>query len=111
MSWTMLQLLANEKELNSIVEKALQEEPKTKDCLGSTTIIRGFLERNAKELGLPQYGADDATVLLYDAVFADVTKEKDGMEFDKEELAKLLKDILEKFAEQLEFTPVYQDFA
>ncbi|XP_057439495.1 uncharacterized protein LOC130731280 [Lotus japonicus] len=105
------QLLANEPELNSIVERALQEKPEPADGLGSTeTIIRGFLEKNAKELGLPLSEADSAVALLYDTVFADVVKEKDGEGLDKEELAKLMKDVLEKFAEQLEFNPVYQDF-
>jgi len=111
MLWTMLQLLANEKELNSFVEKALQEKAIAKDGLGSTEIIRSFLERNAKELGLPLSEAGDAAALFYDSVFADVAKEKDGVELDKEELAKLLKDILEKMAEQLELSPVYQEFA
>lgn len=106
-----MQLLANEPELNSIVERALQEKPEPTDGLGSTeTIIRSFLEKNAKELGLPLSEADSAVALLYDTVFADVVKEKDGEGLDKEELAKLMKDVLEKFAEQLEFNPVYQDF-
>ncbi|KAG4914014.1 hypothetical protein AAZX31_19G229800 [Glycine max] len=106
------QLLANEQELNTIVEKALLEKPEAKDGLvGNTEIIRSFLERNAKELGLPPAQADNAVVLLYDAVFAEITKEKDGAELDKEELAKLVKNILEKFAEQLEVNPVYQDLA
>ncbi|KAK7397305.1 hypothetical protein VNO78_18473 [Psophocarpus tetragonolobus] len=104
-------LLANELELNSIVEKVLREKPEAKDGLGSTEIIRNFLERNAKELGLPQAQADEGVVLLYDAVFADVIKEKDGAESDKEKLAKLVKNILEKFAEQLEVNPVFQDLA
>lgn len=107
----LLQLLANEEEFNSIVEKALWEKPDAKDGLGSTEIIRSFLERNAKDLGLPLPQADEAVVLLYDAVFADTAKEKDGAELDKEVLAKLLKDILQKFAEQLEVNPVYQDLA
>ncbi|KAK7285126.1 hypothetical protein RJT34_19886 [Clitoria ternatea] len=102
------QLVANEQELNSIVEKASQEKSNA-NGLGSTEIIRRFLEKNAKELGLPVAEADEAAVLLYDSVFADLAKEKDGMELDKEELAKLLKDILEKFAEQLESSPVYQE--
>ena len=101
----MLQLLANEQELNTVVKKALQEKREAKDGLGSTEIIRSFLERNAKELGLPLAQADEAVVLLYDAVFAD------GPELDKEELAKLVKNILEKFADQLEVSPVYQDLA
>ncbi|TKY61390.1 E3 ubiquitin protein ligase DRIP2 [Spatholobus suberectus] len=105
------QILANEQEFNSIVEKALREKPEAKEGLGSTEIIRSFLQRNAKELGLPPAPADETVVLLYDAVFADVAKEKDGAELDKEELAKLVKDILEKFAEQLEVNPVYQDSA
>ncbi|RDX85452.1 hypothetical protein CR513_33358 [Mucuna pruriens] len=102
------QLLADEQELNRTVEKALGEKTEAK---GSTEIIRSFLERNAKELGLPVAQADEATVLLYDAVFADIAKEKDGAELDKEELKKLVKDILQKFAEQLEVNPVYQDLA
>lgn len=103
--------MANEKELNNILDKALQEKPNAKDGIGSTKIIRSFLEKNAKELGLPLSKADDAAGLLYDAVFADVAKENDGVELDKEKLAKLMEDILEKFAEQLELNPVYQDFA
>lgn len=105
------QLLANEKELNSFLEKALQEKTNAKDGLGSTEIIRSFLERNAKELSLPLSEAGDAAALFYDSVFADVAKEKDGVELEKEELVKLLKDILEKMAEQLELSPVYQEFA
>ncbi|CAJ2631493.1 calcium ion binding protein [Trifolium pratense] len=105
------QLLANEKELNSFVEKATQEKPNAKGGLGSTEIIRSFLERNTKELGLPLSESSDAAVLFYDSVFADVAKEKDGVELEKEGLAKLLKDILEKMAEQLELNPVYQEFA
>lgn len=104
------QLLANEKELNSFIEKALQEKANAKDGLGNTEIIRSFLERNAKELGLPLSEAGDAAALFYDSVFADVAKDKDGVELDKE-LTKLLKDIFEKMAEQLELSPVYQEFA
>lgn len=111
MLWTMLQLLANEKELNRIVEKAFQEKSDAKDDLGSTEIIRSFLKRNTKELGLPLFEAGDAAVLLYDTVFADIAKEKDGVELDKEKLTKLMKDVLQKLAEQLELNPVYQDFA
>ncbi|XP_058738650.1 uncharacterized protein LOC131610663 [Vicia villosa] len=105
------QLLANEKELNSFVEKALQEKLNAKDGLGSTEIIRSFLEKNTKELGLPLSAGGDAADLFYEYVFADVAKEKGAVELEKEEPAKLLKDILEKMAEQLELNPVYQDFA
>ncbi|KAF7817837.1 calcium ion binding protein [Senna tora] len=102
------QLLANDMELNNIAEKVMQEK---QDGLGSREIIRSFLERNAKELGLPLSEADEAVVLLYDDVFADVPKEEYGAESDKDKLVELLKDILQKFAEQLESNPVFQDFA
>ncbi|KAL5061126.1 hypothetical protein RYX36_032730 [Vicia faba] len=105
------QLLANEKELNSFIEKASQEKLNAKDGLGSTEIIRSFLEKNTTELGLPLYDGGDAADLFYDCVFADVAKEKGAVELEKEEPAKLLKDVLEKMAEQLELNPVYQDFA
>lgn len=108
----MLQLLANEKELNTVVEKVLQERHEEKDGLGNTETIRNYLKRNGKELGLPPYEADEA-IVLYADVFADIEKEKEGLELDKDdELVKLLKDILEKLAEQLESNPVLcQDFA
>ncbi|CAJ1961070.1 unnamed protein product [Sphenostylis stenocarpa] len=105
------QLLANEQELNSTVGKVLREKLEAKDGLGSRDIIRSYLERNAKELGLPLVQADEAVALLYDAVFDDITKEKDESELDKEELVKLVKEILQKFAEQLEANPVFQDLS
>ncbi|KAK7332870.1 hypothetical protein VNO80_29626 [Phaseolus coccineus] len=106
------QLLANEQELNTIVEKVFREKVDARDGSSSTEIIRSYLEKNAKELGLPLLQAEVAAVLLYDGVFDDViTKEKDGEELDKEKLAKLVKDILQKFAEQLEANPVQQDLS
>ncbi|CAI8615151.1 unnamed protein product [Vicia faba] len=105
------QLLANEKELNSFIEKASQEKLNAKDGLGSTEIIRSFLEKNTTELGLPLYDGGDAADLFMIVFFADVAKEKGAVELEKEEPAKLLKDVLEKMAEQLELNPVYQDFA
>ncbi|QCD77642.1 uncharacterized protein LOC114188852 [Vigna unguiculata] len=106
------QLLANEQELNNVVEKVFGEKVDARDGLRSTEIIRSYLEKNAKELGLPLVQAEVAAVLLYDAVFDDiVTKEKDGTELDKEELGNLVKDILQKFAEQLEANPLQQDLS
>ncbi|XP_028790349.1 uncharacterized protein LOC114746288 [Neltuma alba] len=104
------QLLTNEKELSSIAEKLVQEKQNSKSGSGNKEILRSFLERNAKELGLPLSEADEAVVLLYDDIFADVGKEKHE-ESDKDELVRLLKEILQKFAERLESSPVFQDFA
>lgn len=94
------------------MEKVFREKVDARDGSSSTEIIRSYLEKNAKELGLPLLQAEVAAVLLYDGVFDDViTKEKDGDELDKEKLAKLVKDILQKFAEQLEANPVQQDLS
>lgn len=98
----------DEEELNHIVEKMLEEKHAGKDGLGNVELLRGFLERNWKGLGLPPSEANEAVVLLYDAVFADVKNNKSAVELEKkDELGKLLKEILHKFAEQLEANPVY----
>ncbi|MED6148796.1 hypothetical protein PIB30_056235 [Stylosanthes scabra] len=103
------QVLGNEKELNSIVEKALKEKAEAKEGLASIEIIRSFLERNAKELGLPRSEANEAVVLLYDDVFTEVAKGKGSAVLEKEELVKLVKDILERLAEQLQSNPIFQE--
>ncbi|XP_059438104.1 uncharacterized protein LOC132170959 [Corylus avellana] len=101
-------ILDDEEKLNHIVEKMLEEKHTGKDGLGNVELLRGFLERNWKGLGLPPSEANEAVVLLYDVVFADVKNNKSAVELEKkDELGKLLKEILHKFAEQLEANPVY----
>ena len=102
--------MANEKELSRVAEKLVQEKENSKSGSGNKEVLRSFLERNAKELSLPVSEADEAVVLLYDDIFADVGKEEHG-ESEKDELVRLLKETLQKFAEQLESNPVFQDFA
>lgn len=103
-----LQLLTDEKQLNDVAEKILQEKRSKKDYQNNTEIIRRFLEANGKELGLPPSEANEAVVLLYDAVFADVQSGKCAAE-SEEVFRELVKEILEKFAEQLEANPIYCD--
>ncbi|ONI04840.1 hypothetical protein PRUPE_6G342700 [Prunus persica] len=90
-------LLADEKQLNIIVEKILA------DGSGNTEKIRSFLEKTGTELGLPPSEANEAVALLYDAVFADLE------EAGEDKFGNLVKQILEKFAEQLEASPVFHD--
>ncbi|KAI4301917.1 hypothetical protein L6164_035153 [Bauhinia variegata] len=80
------QLLINEKELDDIAEKILLEKNLGEDGPGSIDTIRSFLERNAKDLGLPHSEADEAVTLLYDDVFGDVVKENSDIELHKDEL-------------------------
>ena len=82
----------------------------SKGCLRNCRNCKDLLETNAKELGLSLYEADEAVVLLYDDVFAAVVKEEYAVDLEKDKLVKLIKDVLEKFAQQLESSPVYQDF-
>ncbi|KAI8025033.1 hypothetical protein LOK49_LG02G01769 [Camellia lanceoleosa] len=103
-------LLASEEKLNAVIEKMLQQEKNSeKDAKKSTSIIRSFLEENEKELGLPSSEAGDSVVLLYDAVFTDVGNTKSAAGSKKDDFQLLVKEILEKFAEQLEANPVFED--
>lgn len=106
-----MQLLTNDKELNNIAGKIMEEKQDEKNGLVSKETIRSFLERNAKELGLPLSDGDETVTLLYDDVFADVARDEFGAKSDKDDLVKLMKHILQKFVEQLESSPVFQDFA
>ncbi|KAK9218642.1 hypothetical protein WN943_007279 [Citrus x changshan-huyou] len=102
-------LLADELQLNGVIEKMLKEKKNLEGDRMSTTIIRGFLEKNWKDIGLPPSEANEAVVLLYDAVFADTDNSKNVVETE-DEFREHVKDILEKFAEQLDANPVYHDF-
>jgi NDP-sugar pyrophosphorylase family protein len=101
-----LQVLADEKKLNDAIAKALQG--KHKNDQKSTEIIRDFLEKNGKELGLPPSEANEAVILLYDAVFTDIDSGRDAS-IEEDDFRKLVREILEKFAEQLQANPVYCD--
>ncbi|KAF5739537.1 Calcium-binding EF hand family protein [Tripterygium wilfordii] len=46
-------LLEDEKQMNDVMDKILQEKRGKKEHEGSAQIIRGFLEKHSKELGLP----------------------------------------------------------
>lgn len=94
-----MQLLADDKQLNNVVEKILQGK---KDGLGSAEVIRSFLEKNGLELGLPPSEGNEPVALLYDLVFADFEEGEDNF-------GNLVKKILEKLADQLETSPVFHD--
>uniref|UniRef100_A0A2P2NH29 Uncharacterized protein MANES_09G153500 n=1 Tax=Rhizophora mucronata TaxID=61149 RepID=A0A2P2NH29_RHIMU len=101
-------VLADEELLNNAVGRILGENCGRKNDQSILEIIRVFLEENGKELGLPPSQANEAVNLLYDAVFHDVAAGKYATE-EEHECGELLKEILVKFAEQLEANPVYCD--
>lgn len=107
-----LQLLADKKQFNDVIEKLWQWQGTYKEENGVTTLqkIRNYFEKEWKELGLPPpTETNEAVVLLYDEIFADIAKEKCCSITDKIQLEKLAKEILEIFVEQLEASPVYYD--
>ncbi|KAK2970766.1 hypothetical protein RJ640_012308 [Escallonia rubra] len=99
-------ILADEKQLTNVIEKILHDEEGGERNMGE---IRGFLEKNGKEFGLPPSKDDEAVVLLYDGMFSEVENRNNAAGLEKEESVVLMKEILEKFAEQLEASPVFHD--
>lgn len=102
-----MQILADEKQLSETVEKIMQEEkdgPSTKD------VIRHYLEKNGASLGLPPLKNDEVVILLYDAILGDIENEDiDAKISEKDQFLVFLKEILEKFAAQLEVNPTFHD--
>ncbi|KAG4111488.1 hypothetical protein ERO13_D13G107900v2 [Gossypium hirsutum] len=88
----------------------LRKETKSgKDGLQKTTeLIRSFFEKHGKDFGLPPSESNDAVILLYDAVFSEVENEESVVKADNE-FREYMKDVLKKFAEQLEDNPIYCD--
>lgn len=101
--------MANKKRLTAAIDKILQEKKSTENEQLSIDEIRGFLEKNGKEYGMPPIEVNEAVALLYDAVFTDIGKNKTAVKMD-DEFRNFVKNILQKFAEELEINPVYYDF-
>ncbi|CAA2989191.1 uncharacterized protein LOC111383710 [Olea europaea subsp. europaea] len=103
-------LLTDEKQLDGVLKKILLEKNDSKKEGKSTSIIRVFLEKSGKDLGLPPSKVDE-TAILFDEVFTEIESEKRDSEAEKDEFMVLLKEILEKFAEKLEANTVLYDAA
>ncbi|XWS64697.1 hypothetical protein CRYUN_Cryun05aG0025600 [Craigia yunnanensis] len=102
-------LLEDEKQFNDVIERVLQEKKSGKDERGKTELIRSFLEKHGKDLGLPPAESNEAVILLYDAVFSEVGSEKSTAAQVEDEFREYVKDILDMFAEQLEANPIFCD--
>ncbi|KAF3568307.1 hypothetical protein DY000_02011187 [Brassica cretica] len=97
-------ILADEKTLKCLVEKMV------KDNQGRADLIKNLMIENGKELGLPPLSSENESVaLLYETIQSQLTKrDKETSEASaEEEFMDALKDILGRFAELLESTPVY----
>lgn len=97
--------MADENQFNDVIERVLQEKKSGNNELAKAALIRSFLEEHGKDLGLPPAESNEAVLLLYDAVFSEVESEKSAEQVE-DEYREYMKDILEKFAEQLEANPI-----
>lgn len=92
-----------------MIKRMIKDQNVNEEKSGSIGKIRGFLEKYGLELGLPSAEANEAVVLLYDQVFSDTDKEQNGGKLGINEFGMVVKDILKKFAEQLEANPIFYD--
>lgn len=102
-----MQLLGDKQQLNNVIEQILLEKYRAKDGPGNTKLIRDFLEKHGKVLGLPPPEAHEA---IYNEVFLAVDDKKNNEELEKGEFGALVEDILEKFADELEANPVFDNW-
>ncbi|XP_010494112.1 PREDICTED: uncharacterized protein LOC104771305 [Camelina sativa] len=103
-------ILADEKTLKCLIEKTIVEVSNWKDSQGWPDLIKTFIIKNGKELGLPPLSSDNEPVaLLYTTIFAQLNnRDKQTADASTEDgFMDALKDILRKFADLLETTPVY----
>ncbi|PIA31599.1 hypothetical protein AQUCO_04900121v1 [Aquilegia coerulea] len=100
-------LLADEEELNNVIEQILVTDD-AKDEKVCTQAIRASFEKNGPMMGLPPLKPNDVMVLLYDQVFAAVDEKNSG-DIGRDKCVELVKSILEKFAEVLEANPILHD--
>ncbi|GAB2287423.1 hypothetical protein Dimus_021800 [Dionaea muscipula] len=99
-------LLGDGKQLDDVTEKIYQQMLEGHEAQSCKEIIRRYLEKNGEGIGLPYSEANEAVILLFDDVFASVDKNEISAELEKKEFGELVKEILGKFAEQLDACPV-----
>ncbi|KAK4406539.1 hypothetical protein Sango_0660400 [Sesamum angolense] len=105
---TILQLVTDERQLDDVVKKIMQEKYESKSEWSSTMKVRHFLEKHGNDFGLPPPELDE-TVVLFDDIFSEVESQNDAAESEKDGFMVLLKKILENFAEKLEANPILYD--
>lgn len=106
-----LQLLADKNQLDDVTEKIYQKTSNCQKEQGCAEIIRSYVENNGNELGLPPLEANETVILLYDAMFSEIDNKMGAKDMEKTELGGLVKQILQKFAVELQANPVFHDIA
>ncbi|KAL0308153.1 UNVERIFIED_CONTAM: hypothetical protein Sangu_2991900 [Sesamum angustifolium] len=101
-------LVTDERQLDDVVKKIMQEKYESKSEWSSTMKVRHFLEKHGNDFGLPPPELDE-TVVLFDDIFSEVESQNDAAGSEKDGFMVLLKKILENFAEKLEANPILYD--
>ncbi|KAL0455228.1 UNVERIFIED_CONTAM: hypothetical protein Slati_0862000 [Sesamum latifolium] len=101
-------LVTDERQLDDVVKKIMQEKYESKSELSNTMKVRHLLEKHWDEFGLPPPKLDEM-VVLFDDIFSEVESQNDAAESEKDGFMVLLKKILENFAEKLEANPILYD--
>lgn len=100
--------MENQKLFNEVLEKLFLEW-KTYTNGQVDKELRGFLEAKGLEFGLPSSESSEAVALLYDLIFSEINKDKITGDLERDAFQVIVKDILEKIAQQLEEDPIFID--
>lgn len=99
--------MADKVQFDSEIEGLFQDWIACNSGEGNKETLQGFFEAKGLKLGLPPSESNEAVLLLYDQIFSainDVTGD-----LTRDSFQEVVKNILEKFVEQLEANPVFID--
>ncbi|XP_074292670.1 uncharacterized protein LOC141619553 [Silene latifolia] len=105
----LAKLLSDKKQIDEIIEKIYSQKDDVKNAQDCIELIRSYLEKNGKELGLPPLEGNEVVILLHDAIFTEISKESKTKTFEKSDFEDLVMTILQKFVVQLQANPVFHD--
>ncbi|KAK4424730.1 hypothetical protein Salat_1666600 [Sesamum alatum] len=101
-------LVADEKQLDDVGKRIMQEKYESKSEGSNTVKVRCFFEKHGDDFGLPPLELEEM-VVLFDDIFTEVESQNDAAEPEKDGFMVLLKKILENFAEKLDANPILYD--
>ncbi|XP_008808014.1 uncharacterized protein LOC103720192 [Phoenix dactylifera] len=100
-------ILADKELFDNEIEGLFQDWIAYRSGEGNKETLQGFFVAKGRKLGLPPPESNEAVLLLYDQIFSvinDITGDLTRVSFQE-----VVKNILEKFVEQLEANPMFID--
>ncbi|KAH9611440.1 hypothetical protein KSS87_000171 [Heliosperma pusillum] len=105
----LAKLLSDKKQIDEIIEKIYSQKDNVKNAQDCIELIRSYLEKNGKELGLPPLEGNEVVILLHDTIFTEISKDSKAVTLEKSDFGDLVMKILQKFVVQLQANPVFHD--